>query len=162
MRKCTRCGLLQPVSNFGRHKYSKNGIRARCKPCEVKANSEYRSTPKGRQTLKEYRSRDSVREAAKRSYDRWVRTDHGRRTKSLVESRYSDRRYARNAVAHALRLGSLVRQPCFICGAAAEAHHPDYSMPLVVTWLCPKHHKEAHRATAKILYEAGEKETLRF
>jgi len=162
MKKCTRCGLNKPVSDFGRHKSGKDGIRSRCKQCEVKANREYRSTAKGRERLMEYRNQDHVRESARRSYDKWVRTDHGRRTKSAVESRYSDKRYARNVVAHALRVGLIDRQPCFICGEKAQAHHPDYSRPLDVTWLCPEHHKAAHRAAAEILHAAGERETLRF
>jgi hypothetical protein len=40
----------------------------------------------------------------------------------------------------------LSRQPCSICGAErAEAHHPDYSKPLDVVWLCKPHHAEVHR-----------------
>lgn len=163
MKKCTRCGLSKPVSNFGRHKSGKDGIRSRCKSCEVKANSEYRSTAKGRARLMEYRNQDHVRESAKRSYDKWVRTAHGRRTKSVVESRYSDKRYARNAVAHALRVGLIARQPCFICGDPnTHGHHASYDLPLTVTWLCPKHHKEAHRAVAEILHAEGNRETLHF
>ena len=40
--------------------------------------------------------------------------------------------------------GRLKRQPCFVCGDKAEAHHPSYELPLDVTWLCRKHHKEVH------------------
>jgi hypothetical protein len=40
---------------------------------------------------------------------------------------------------------SLERQPCEVCGAAkVEAHHPDYSKPLEVQWLCKRHHAEVH------------------
>lgn len=40
----------------------------------------------------------------------------------------------------------LDRKPCVICGnAKVEAHHPDYSKPLDVIWLCKKHHGEIHR-----------------
>jgi hypothetical protein len=40
----------------------------------------------------------------------------------------------------------LSRNPCSICGAErAEAHHPDYSKPLDVIWLCKTHHAQAHR-----------------
>lgn len=44
---------------------------------------------------------------------------------------------------------TLDRQPCSECGAEpADAHHPDYTKPLEVVWLCRKHHGEAHRKVA--------------
>lgn len=56
------------------------------------------------------------------------------------------KRRAHLAVAKAKRTGTLKPQPCVVCRAEpAEAHHPDYDDPLRVEWLCPKHHKEAHR-----------------
>jgi hypothetical protein len=53
---------------------------------------------------------------------------------------------ARTILNHAIQLGRLERQPCFICGEWAEAHHPCYELPLDVAWLCPVHHKEIHFA----------------
>jgi hypothetical protein len=51
---------------------------------------------------------------------------------------------AREAVARAIKVGILIRQPCVICGQEkAEAHHEDYSKPLKIIWLCQKHHREA-------------------
>lgn len=43
--------------------------------------------------------------------------------------------------------GDLTPQPCQRCGDAVgvHAHHDDYSQPLAVMWLCPKHHRERHR-----------------
>ena len=40
--------------------------------------------------------------------------------------------------------GRVQRQPCFMCGGKAEAHHPSYALPLDVTWLCRLHHKRLH------------------
>ena len=48
------------------------------------------------------------------------------------------------AVKNALRSGKMHRHPCCICGNKAHAHHEDYSKPLEVIWLCPKHHSERH------------------
>ena len=31
------------------------------------------------------------------------------------------------------------------CEVEGERHHPDYSKPLDIVWLCRKHHKELHR-----------------
>ena len=52
---------------------------------------------------------------------------------------------AHNAVSKALLRGKLERQPCWVCGEKAEAHHPDYDRPLDVVWLCSPHHKEVHK-----------------
>lgn len=48
----------------------------------------------------------------------------------------------------ALRNGEIIRQPCSVCGKKyrVHGHHPDYSKPLDVIWLCRKHHKQIHLA----------------
>lgn len=56
------------------------------------------------------------------------------------------KRAARKIVERAIREGRLVQSACGECGAQrAHAHHEDYSKPLDVVWLCPKHHKNRHR-----------------
>lgn len=60
------------------------------------------------------------------------------------QMKHPDRKYAHGVVARALRSGKLQKLPCWVCGAEAEAHHPDYSSPLDVVWLCDRHHKQAH------------------
>ena len=52
---------------------------------------------------------------------------------------------ARQRVCYAVKTGRLIKEPCEICGEEhAEAHHEDYTKPLVVRWLCKKCHKEYH------------------
>lgn len=50
---------------------------------------------------------------------------------------------ARSAVTLALATGRMKRGLCW-CGTLGQAHHKDYSKPLEVTWLCHRHHMEAH------------------
>lgn len=39
-----------------------------------------------------------------------------------------------------------LRLPCCVCGRVdSEAHHVDYMKPLLVSFLCPVHHKDCHR-----------------
>jgi len=46
---------------------------------------------------------------------------------------------------NAVRGKRVLPMPCLVCGKDAEAHHPDYSQPLDVIWLCDTHHKEVHK-----------------
>ncbi|KQP53018.1 hypothetical protein [Methylobacterium sp. Leaf106] len=56
------------------------------------------------------------------------------------------KRRAHRAVEKAKKQGALRPEPCAVCRSEpAEAHHPDYADPLRIEWLCPKHHKAAHR-----------------
>jgi hypothetical protein len=44
-----------------------------------------------------------------------------------------------------LKRGKLERKPCERCGSPdSQMHHPDYSQPLWVEWLCRNHHLEVH------------------
>ena len=54
---------------------------------------------------------------------------------------------AHDMVAAAKANGSLIEQPCEICGSVidVEAHHDNYSKPLEVRWLCIQHHRQHHR-----------------
>lgn len=57
--------------------------------------------------------------------------------------KYPEKYQARQEVLKAIRKGSLIKQPCEICGIKkVEAHHDDYSKPLKVKWLCNKHHRD--------------------
>jgi predicted Fe-S protein YdhL (DUF1289 family) len=68
--------------------------------------------------------------------------------KAWIE-RNPDARRAQVAVGHALRAGTLERGPCEVCGATrVHGHHDDYSRPLDVRWLCPRHHSEHHATPA--------------
>jgi ribosomal protein S27AE len=62
--------------------------------------------------------------------------------------RAEDRRRskAHKAVAKALRLGQISRQPCCRCGDEKSlAHHDDYDEMLNVMWLCQPCHKQRHK-----------------
>lgn len=53
---------------------------------------------------------------------------------------------AHMAVLNAVKRGDLQRGVCEVCGSSSvEGHHDDYDKPLVVRWLCSKHHREHHR-----------------
>jgi hypothetical protein len=61
------------------------------------------------------------------------------------KEKYPDRNKAHKIVFSAIRNKTLIKKPCFCGELKSEAHHPDYSKPLDVVWLCKKHHVEADK-----------------
>lgn len=71
--------------------------------------------------------------------------EHPRYGSGADESTRKMKRKARSELNHAIRNGSVMRDPCIICGhAETEGHHEDYSQPLKVKWLCFRHHRMVH------------------
>ncbi len=61
---------------------------------------------------------------------------------------------ARARVRYALHMRRLERFPCEICDESdSDAHHPDYSKPLEVVWLCRKHHLALHKKNHNIVLD---------
>ena len=101
----------------------------------------------------EYRAKQSEwnkqwRETYGRSPERLARKAELMRGYSKAHGTAEHHR-ARWKVRREIVAGRMQRQPCEVCSAGkAHAHHDDYSKPLEVRWLCPKHHRE-HHAKAK-------------
>lgn len=79
----------------------------------------------------------------------YAQTPAGREARATAQQNQKQRApekiAARHAVKVAMQQGFMVRQPCERCSAEpAEAHHPDYSRPLAVTWLCRPCHLAEH------------------
>lgn len=116
--KCKSCGEIKPLSEFHSRPETTFGYRRECKECRCIRQRLYSKTDSGK----------SVQKVA----------DQKRNKK------FPERRSARSKLFRAISLGLVYQTPCLVCGAESEAHHPDYSQPLDVVWLCQKHHKEAH------------------
>ncbi len=59
---------------------------------------------------------------------------------------------AHRIVRTAIKAGTLIKQPCEVCGTTARiaAHHKDYTEPLEVNWLCQSHHQRLHEHINRI------------
>lgn len=54
---------------------------------------------------------------------------------------------ARQKVGIAIKSGKLVKGLCEVCNSKkVQAHHDDYSKPLIVRWLCITHHVQLHHS----------------
>lgn len=71
-----------------------------------------------------------------------------RKYQAQYRDRWPEKHRAKQAVNNAIRDGRLVRpKHCQECGATGKihGHHPDYSKPLEVMWLCVQCHGLQHR-----------------
>lgn len=137
MRLCKMCRQSKDLEEYYRHPKGAEGRAGKCKECAKKL------------------SRENM--IAKRdyylAYDRMRAKTPGRK-KYFQNRQIQDRtknplaNEARRQVAYAIRKGTLQKTPCYCGEPKVEGHHPDYSRPLEVVWLCHKHHKHMHGRTA--------------
>jgi len=128
---CKTCNTTKTATDF----YVSN--RTRCKECIKKSVSENRL-----EKIDYYRQYDRLRALQPHRMANNFKQSHAWRQE------YPNRRLAQGRVQQALRSGKLTKQPCWVCGEKAVAHHPDYDRPLDVVWLCQSHHKQTHALVA--------------
>ena len=128
---CKRCGEEKTLDNFF-HIIKGNLYSPRCKPCHNAFCAEYRRTEKHKETYKKWSKTKRGKEVIKNRIINW-------RIKNKLK------RNAQTTVSNAIRDKRLFRKPCIICNSLkVEAHHPDYSRPFQITWLCKPHHLSIH------------------
>ncbi len=143
---CKRCKIIKTKKDFYKHSGMKSGFLSICKVCKKEDALDYRE--KNIEKVKSYdRDRPNKEErkikCKKNSYKYKLK-------KAEYFKRWSHenkiKRNCHNKVKRALKNGLLVKKSCEICGDEnTQGHHPDYSKPLEVKWLCSKHHGEEHR-----------------
>lgn len=132
-----------------------------CKWCKKEFVVEASQLPRGRGV---FCSRSCVarhttsirRPQLKENNPNWkggVRKIPGWTTKRNYEYRHKfpEKEKAHKKLQTAVRKGLILKMPCLICGnEKSEGHHPDYTKPLEVIWLCRKHHYQAHHPAPAI------------
>jgi len=72
-----------------------------------------------------------------------------RKTRMTPEQRRKD--ITRSYAGVYLRRDKLAKQDCSDCGSPqSEMHHPDYSKPLLVVWLCRQCHLQRHKVSREM------------
>ena len=89
--------------------------------------------------------------ASKEWWKKYYQSDKYKAQQRRLQAKYRKdpnlrfKHQARWALNHALQSGKLFKEACTNCGnQKSEGHHPDYSKPLLVVWLCRKCHKLEH------------------
>lgn len=127
---CKTCGIEKAIEEFWR------GFK-HCIECQSRKQRLYSYSPKARETL---RKRVARWRAKNKERDREIARAY--------EERHPEKTEARKLLSAAVRRGEIVKpEECEGCGQTKrlQAHHEDYSKPLVVQWLCSLCHGMQHR-----------------
>jgi hypothetical protein len=134
MKKCFKCNKEKDINDFYEHKQMTDGHLGKCKECTKK----------------------DVTDSYYANHEKRIQYEHIRRPKTKIHIKIKTleelcvQKRANNIVRRAIKNGSLIKKTCEVCGyEITHAHHDDYSKPLVVRWLCPKHHIEHHKPNSK-------------
>lgn len=148
-KTCFKCSLEKEAHLFYKRPAMKDGRLNKCIDC---CRSEaIKNRCDNRQYYLEYDKR-RYQTPERMAYSRKQSREFKKNNPALVAQYTRDYRknnpekyLAHRIVNNAIRRGEMKKQPCVQCGdKSAQAHHHDYSMPLMVTWLCAKHHTLQH------------------
>lgn len=155
-KTCNQCEKELSLESFHRDRTSSDGRQGKCKDCKRTVNAKYAQEHAAYfQTYQKERSLNPEVAKGRKEYLRGYRTTYSK-TEQAKRLKYENTKRARlahpehaaarEAVRRAIKSGRLTKQPCHICGdEKVEAHHPDYSRPIDVVWLCRDHHEEVHQ-----------------
>jgi len=133
-KRCSKCGVDQPIDNFYRKKKGAPLRVPQCKTCQKKLNDEWRASEHGREMI-----RKQFRERYKNKTDEYIEKATRRALQKPAETKAAGR------ARYALKIGLIKQKPCERCGnEKAEKHHPDYEQPLKVEFLCRSCHMKEH------------------
>jgi len=147
MKTCFKCRAEKPISEFYKHRMMSDGHLGKCKDC-TKADTEARRLKKTLTDpewvqVEKLRHRIKTARRIRAGLAKPVSLESKRAYHRRERIKFPEKFAARAKTARAIKSGLITRKPCH-CGAVAQAHHEDYSKPLDVVWLCPKHHAERH------------------
>jgi len=165
---CKDCGQDKPVDAFYKHPKMTLGVLSSCKECR-KAYQRTRHHLNMRDPVwaakERKRGRDKARSPSARARACRYREANpekfiaaGRRYRERNPEKVADtcRQWRRNnpnewkahcALNNAVRDGKIIKPKiCERCGEAKllHAHHPDYSKPMEIEWLCSTCHRREH------------------
>jgi hypothetical protein len=158
---CTKCAVTKPLTNFHRSLAARDGLQNHCKQCQLEYRKRNQEATNERQRQRRINNPESVQAWNKSYYEKnrerileasraYSKTPKGRLVKQSTVAKWQSKnpikKKAHRLLNKAIETGKISSVPCIVCGnRKVEAHHPAYSLPLAVSWLCREHHIETHK-----------------
>ena len=155
VNKCKQCTCLaqKDPEKVDRANYLRRvrGKTENQKEANRKWEKQYYKTEAGKKKAKQrrnkYRSKPEKQKLIKQTVFLYRQTDAFKKSVLKHRQKYPEKRIAQSRVSAAIKSGKLIRpDSCVICTKECipEGHHPDYSKPLEVIWVCKQCHADYH------------------
>ena len=146
MKECFACKKLKPFNEFYAHPQMADKLCGKCKDCckaAIMANIERRRMDPKWVSKERERCRNKIAKARaegryKKNSSKGAQKRWRDQNRNKVSAHLKARRYFPRTVA-------TLCQRCGVVPKILHRHHPDYSKPLEILWLCPACHGLAHR-----------------
>lgn len=139
----THCPQGHSYSGKNRRLNSKGSqYCGKCASIKVKQYTETHPEYRKRNAIKKHNNLDYYRKKSKEYHKQ------GKLYPKIIEwnKRNPEKKKAHYIIKRAIIMKRISKKPCQECGnLKVDAHHPDYSKPLKVIWLCRQHHKDLHK-----------------
>lgn len=147
-KQCFKCKESKPLSEFYKHPMMGDGRLGKCKKCAKKDVADrVDRLSKNPAWLASERERCRKKQEKYRKLGLYLKVNPETRSRWIMKNPHKVK--AHQLSSRAVRSGKLIKKnACEMCGASGvkiEKHHPDYSKPLFVQWLCVKCHGKTRR-----------------
>jgi hypothetical protein len=135
--KCPECKEVKPVTDYYGDRTHLLGYKYICKAChKIKQAKIYYRNPK----------KKMEKDKQSKTYEKRKKKGLLSVTAKKMREKYPEKYITRYETKKLIQQGKIKKSPCIVClNPKSEAHHPDYSNPLLVVWLCRCHHMYNHR-----------------
>jgi hypothetical protein len=145
-KKCARCGETKTLGQFHKNKAAKDGHCEVCKICAIARTRQWYAENPERVRRWHLENPERLREHRKT----WLKKNPEFRSQAnkRYRTKHPQKIKAHMVLNYAVTSGKIIRpETCISCGAGGriEGHHPDYSKPLEVIWVCVPCHKKIHQ-----------------
>lgn len=137
-KRCFKCLVVKPLSEFYRHRLMADGHLSKCRDCARTDVAAHRAN-----NVEKIRAYDRERAAL----------PHRRELKARVTREWRQSHRDRQAAHNKANRSDLVApELCEGCNLKRrlEKHHPDYSKPLLVVWFCKPCHAIADKIRRRL------------
>jgi hypothetical protein len=167
MKRCNKCGVVKPISEFHHDRRAKDGHVGCCRQCNINRVRQWEMANRERKNARarKWCSANPLKVSAK--HRRWHAVAANRERKAARMSRWRsinresinarrrawhkahpEKPRAHLALRRAIRAGTIVRpNACQMCGSTSsrlQGHHDNYTERLKVDWLCSRCHAALH------------------